>query len=66
MLKIMAPRDRLVVGVDDIAELEALPKAFELNAGTVEQFRNEIERVTDDVALDVVLDPRRWPQPAIE
>jgi aryl-alcohol dehydrogenase-like predicted oxidoreductase len=66
MLKIMAPRDRLVVGVDDIAELEALPKAFELNAGTVEQFRNEIERVTDDAALDVVLDPRRWPQPAIE
>jgi aryl-alcohol dehydrogenase-like predicted oxidoreductase len=62
MVRSMAPRDGLVIGVDDVSELDALPKAFELSVPIVDQFRDEIEAVATDKTLEVVLDPRQWPR----
>jgi len=66
MLRFIAPRDRLVIGVDDVSELDVLPDAFEISDETVQQFVSEIDAVTGNDALDAVLDPRRWPQSTIE
>lgn len=62
MVRIMAPRDRVVIGVDDVSELDALPKAFELSGSTVDQFRDQIDAVVTDKSLEAVLDPRQWPK----
>ena len=66
MLRLIAPRDRLVTGVDDAAELDVLPEAFEISDDVAHQFMDEIEAVTGNDPLDAVLDPRRWPQSTVE
>ena len=60
MLRVIAPGDRLVIGVHDVAELGVMPAAFEISDDTVQQFREEINYLTGDPALDFILDPRRW------
>jgi aryl-alcohol dehydrogenase-like predicted oxidoreductase len=60
MLSVIAPGDRLVIGVHDVAELGVLPAAFEIPADTVKRFKEEIRYLSEDPALAFVLDPRRW------
>jgi aryl-alcohol dehydrogenase-like predicted oxidoreductase len=64
MLRRIAPRDRLVIGVDDAAELDVLWAAFEITDDAAHQFTDEIDAVMGNDSLDAVLDPRRWPQTA--
>jgi hypothetical protein len=66
MLRRIAPRDRIVIGVDDPAELDALPNAFEITDGAAHQFTDEIDAVMGSDSVDAVLDPRRWPQSAVQ
>jgi len=66
MLRRIAPRDRLVIGVDDAAELDVLPKAFEISHDAAHQFADEIDAVVGNDSLDEVLDPRGWPQSKVE
>lgn len=66
MLRGIAPRDRLVIGVDDASELAVLPKAFEISYKAADQFTDEVHAVVGNDSLDAVLDPRRWPQSATE
>jgi len=66
MVRRIAPRDRLVIGVDDAAELDVLPKAFEISHDAAHQFADEIDAVIGNDSLDEVLDPRRWPQSKVE
>ena len=65
MLRVIGPRDRLVIGVDDVSELEVLPAAFEVGDDVVRQFQSMMTRLADDPALDRLLDrlldPRTWP-----
>jgi aryl-alcohol dehydrogenase-like predicted oxidoreductase len=66
MLRGIAPRDRLVIGVDDASELDVLPKAFEISDKAAHQFTDEVNAVVRNDPLDAVLDPRRWPQSTTE
>jgi len=61
MLRVIEPGDRLVIGVDDASELDVLPQAFEIADETVAQFQQTIAQLSGDPALDLLLDPRRWP-----
>lgn len=61
MLRVIAPGDRLVIGVDDVTELGVLPAAFEIPDATVQQFQEEIGHLADDPAFGFIRDPRRWP-----
>jgi hypothetical protein len=60
MLGMIAPGDRLVIGVHDVTELGVLPVAFEIPDDTIQRFQEEINYLTDDPALSCILDPRRW------
>jgi len=65
MLSVIAPGDRLVIGVHDVTELGVLPAAFEIPDDTVQRFQEEVGYLTDDPGFSFILDPRRWPtQPA--
>jgi hypothetical protein len=66
MLRFIAPRDRLVIGVDDASELDLVPKAFDIDDSTVRQFLSEIDDVNKNDELDEVLDPRQWPKSRAE
>jgi aryl-alcohol dehydrogenase-like predicted oxidoreductase len=66
MLRRIAPRDRLVIGVDDAEELDILPRAFEIAHDAAHQFTDEIDLIVGNDSLDTVLDPRLWPQTAVE
>ncbi|MDP9178818.1 MAG: aldo/keto reductase [Gemmatimonadota bacterium] len=63
MLRVISSGDRLVIGVDNVSELDVLPAAFEIPDDTVEEFHKSIRRITDDLALSNLLDPRTWPSP---
>ena len=62
VLTIVGPRDRVVVGVDDASELEAIREAFEISSATVGRFQKTVGHLTADPALGRILDPRLWPQ----
>lgn len=62
VLTIIAPRDRVVVGVDDASELEALREAFEIPSATVGQFQKMVSHLAADPGVGRILDPRHWPQ----
>jgi hypothetical protein len=64
MLALLSPGDRVVIGVDDEAELEAIRQAVEIPGETVEQFQKDISHIAADPAVSHILDPRQWPQPA--
>lgn len=61
MLSVIAPGDRLVIGVDDVTELGVLPAAFEIPDDTVQQFQEQIGYLAEDPAYSFMLDPRGWP-----
>ncbi len=62
MLRLIGPADRIVIGVDDVSELEALREAFEITDGNVGEFRKSVSHLAADPALGRILDPRQWPQ----
>ena len=62
VLRVIGPRDRVVVGVDDPSELEAVQKAFEIPADTTEQFQTAVSYLGADPAVARIIDPRQWPQ----
>jgi len=62
VLRIIGPGDRVVIGVDDVSELEALREAFEIPDDTVGQFQKTVSHLAGDPALGRILDPRQWPQ----
>jgi aryl-alcohol dehydrogenase-like predicted oxidoreductase len=64
VLAIVGPGDRVVIGVDDVSELEAIREAVEIPGDTVRQFLKDIENIAADPAVSRILDPRQWPQPA--
>jgi aryl-alcohol dehydrogenase-like predicted oxidoreductase len=64
MLNVIQPGDRLVIGVDNASELDALPAAFEIPDDTVQEFQKRVGRLADDRALSILLDPRSWPTPS--
>jgi aryl-alcohol dehydrogenase-like predicted oxidoreductase len=63
MLKTIRAGDRLVIGVDNVSELDSLPAAFEIPDDTVEEFQKRVGRLADDPALSTFLDPRSWTPP---
>jgi aryl-alcohol dehydrogenase-like predicted oxidoreductase len=62
VLRIIGPGDRVVIGVDDASELEALREAFEIPDETVGEFQKTVSHLAADPALGRILDPRQWPQ----
>jgi aryl-alcohol dehydrogenase-like predicted oxidoreductase len=62
VLTIVGPRDRVVIGVDDASELEAIHEAFEIPSATVGQFQKTVGHLAADPAIGRILDPRHWPQ----
>ncbi|HYN80886.1 MAG TPA: aldo/keto reductase [Gemmatimonadaceae bacterium] len=63
MLKVIRRDDRLVIGIDNVSQLDALPPAFEIPDDTVQEFRETVARLAGDPALTILLDPRGWPSP---
>ena len=63
MLKVIRRDDRLVIGIDHVSQLDALPAAFEIPDDIVEEFRGTVGRLAGDPALTILLDPRGWPSP---
>ncbi|MEO7219588.1 MAG: aldo/keto reductase [Gemmatimonadaceae bacterium] len=61
VLQTMRPGDRVVLGVDDVPQLDVLPIALDISASTVSEFRAAILDVASDQAMELILDPRRWP-----
>lgn len=61
MLRVIRCDDRLVIGIDNVSQLEALPAAFEIPDATVREFQTTVTCLADDPALAVLLDPRSWP-----
>ena len=65
VLKVLRAGDRLVIGVDDVSELESLPAAFEIPDETVQEFRKRVVGLADDPASSNFLDPRNWSAPLV-
>jgi len=63
VLKVIRAGDRVVIGVDNVSELETLPAAFELPDDTVREFQRRICGLADDRASMSFLDPRNWTAP---
>ena len=60
MLSVTAKDDRLVIGVDNPSELEALPEAFAISESVVSEFRNAVASLTGPNVPSFLLDPRTW------
>lgn len=65
MLEAIRADDRLVIGVDNMSELDSLPAAFEIPDDTVKAFQKRVGGLADDPALSLFLDPRRWTPPLV-
>lgn len=66
MLRVIRAGDRLVIGVDNVSELDVLPAAFQIPDDTVEEFQKSIRGIADDPASSILLDPRTWPAPSAQ
>ena len=64
MLKVVRRDDRLVIGIDNVSQLDVLPEAFEIPEDTVQEFQTRVGWLAGDPALTILLDPRSWPAPS--
>jgi aryl-alcohol dehydrogenase-like predicted oxidoreductase len=62
VLRMIGPGDRVVIGIDDASELEAVREASEIPNDTVGQFQKTVSYLAADPATARILDPRQWPQ----
>jgi aryl-alcohol dehydrogenase-like predicted oxidoreductase len=64
MLRVVRRDDRLVIGIDNVSQLDVLPEAFEIPDDTVQEFQARVSWLAGDPALTILLDPRSWPAPS--
>ena len=61
MLHSIGGLDRVILGVDDEAQLAVISAALEVPVDTMMQFRDAVLPLRDDPDTRLVVDPRTWP-----